>query len=72
MRKLILRKVTIAFPSGSEGYLGIAVKYGARNANTAATATPENIFPNRRNDTDTTFANSPIISFSPNKSILSS
>ena len=30
-RKLILRKVTIAFPSGSEGYLGIAVKYGARN-----------------------------------------
>ncbi|RLE42306.1 hypothetical protein DRJ16_05010 [Candidatus Woesearchaeota archaeon] len=30
-RKLVLRKVTIAFPSGSEGYLGIAVKYGARN-----------------------------------------
>ena len=30
-RKLILRKVTIAFPSGSEGYLGIAVRYGARN-----------------------------------------
>ena len=30
-RKLILRKVTISFPSGCEGYLGVAVRYGARN-----------------------------------------
>ena len=30
-RKLILKKTIIIFPSGSEGYLGVAVKYGVKN-----------------------------------------